>query len=120
MNLTPLLMRAYDGGVYLSTEDGDLIVYHERGLSDEMRQELKAAKPDLLVLLAWNKETAFALISDVLAYAAERYVSGMDLSVLHEPGDRINEAFAREDMHGLRVAVRRYAEVVAGSMRQAA
>lgn len=106
-NLTPLLVRVKDAGLTLRADRGNLIYRPKDKLTPELRAELLAHKPELLELLQWNEDVAFALIGDALAYVAQRY-RGEDTDALDEPGERIDDAFGVEDMHALRVAVRHY------------
>ena len=115
-NLTPLLVRAHGAGLRLRAETGDLVAFPKALLTPELRSELLTHKPELLEALAWDEATADALLKDALAYLNEFYVKGgkpdFDLEALHNPEDRINEAFANRDMFALLIAVREWVQAV--------
>ena len=113
-NLTPLLVRASEAGLRLRADAGDLVAVPRSQLTPKLRSELLAHKPELLEALAWNEAAADALLKDALAYLNEFYVKGgkpdFDLAALHDPEDRINEAFANRDMFALRITVREWVQ----------
>ena len=103
-----LLVKLHNGGIYLRiVSDGELAYEGPEDLvTDEVVADLRNHKAELLGLLKWDEARAYALIREALGYLAERYVEGSDLSVLGPWEDRMNEAYSREDMGALRVAVR--------------
>ena len=103
-----LLERLADAGVRVRVDGEDLVCCPKERLTDQLRDELRRYKSDLLPLLRWSDEEAFELIRECLAYVAARYDGG-PVDALREPGDEIDQAFKHRDAHGLRVACRRYA-----------
>jgi hypothetical protein len=118
-SLTPLLVRARDVGLNLRAENGYVVVRPKELLTSELRVELRQHRPELLELLAWDEERAFALLQEALRYIAERHWSvgapDLALDVLDGPEEKINEAYAREDMFALRIAVREWVEAALGA-----
>jgi tubulysin polyketide synthase-like protein len=117
-SLTPLLIRTRDAGLRLRTENGYVVVRPKDLLTSELRVELTRHKTKLLELLAWDEERAFALVQEALRYIAERHRStgapDFALYVLDGPEEKINEAYTREDMFALRIAVREWVEAALG------
>jgi hypothetical protein len=105
-----LLIECHQAGIYLRALSDEELEYEgpEELLTDESVTDLKKHKTELLSLLKWDEEEAYALIRRALAYLAERYVKDSDLLVLSPWEDRIDEAYAREDMGALRVAIMGY------------
>ncbi len=123
-NLTPLLVRVRDTGLTLRVAVGDLIVWPEARLTPALRAELVKHKPALVELLVWSETEAHKLIKDTLAYLAEFYLEAgspeCELSAMHAPEDRIDEAFVAEDMFALRIAVREWGTAALDALRTGA
>ena len=119
-SLTPLLVRARDVGLNLRAENGYVVVRPKQLLTSELRVELRQHRPELLALLAWGEERAFALVQEALRYIAERHRStgapDFALDVLDGPEEMINEAYARKDMFTLRIVVREWVEAALGAL----
>jgi hypothetical protein len=107
-----LLVELHGGGIHLRAVSDEELEYEgpEDLVTDEVVARLRNHKADLLELLTWNEERAYTLIREALRYLAKRYVEGSDLSVLNPWEDRINEAYSREDMAALRVAIRGFVQ----------
>jgi hypothetical protein len=105
-----LLIEFHQAGIYLRAISDEELEYEgpEELVTDEGVTGLKKHKAELLRLLEWDEEEAYALIRQALAYLAERYVENSDLFALDPWEDRVNEAYAQGDMGALRVAVRGY------------
>jgi hypothetical protein len=103
-----LLVELHNSGIHLRAVSGEELEYEgpEDLVTDEVVASLRNHKAELLRLLKWDEERAYALIREALGYLAKRYVEGSDLSVLAPWEYRMNEAYATEDMAALRVAVR--------------
>jgi TubC N-terminal docking domain len=102
------LAELVDRGVELQVV-GEAIRYRPReAVTSEVQGSLIANKAELLRMLRWDREVAYRLLKDALAYLNELYVEAADLSVLEEPEDRIEHAFAEGNMFALRAAVREY------------
>ena len=122
-SLTPLLVRARDAGLGLRAENGWIVVRPKELLTPELRADLARNKPELLELLAWDEERASVLLSDALACIAASHVRAgapdFASDVLDGPEEEINEAYAREDMFALRIAVRGWVEAALGAFEAA-
>ena len=109
-DLNKLLVRVRSAGLALEPKDGSVLVTPRAKITQEMREDLRRVKVELSVHLEWDGEGAYALWKDALSYLAPFYrESGspaFDFEALHEPHDRIEDAFTREDMFALRLAVR--------------
>jgi hypothetical protein len=105
-----LLIECHQAGIYLRALSDEELEYEgpEELLTDEGVTALREHKAELLGLLKWDEEEAYALIRRALAYLAHRYLKDSDLSALNPWEDRIDEAYAREDMGALRVAIMGY------------
>lgn len=103
-----LLVRLHNDGICLRAVSGEELEYDgpQHLVTGEVVEDLRRHKADLLELLEWDEGVADALIRAALAYLEEYHVEGLDLSALGASGDRIDEAYAREDMGALRAAVR--------------
>jgi len=115
-----LLVELHNSGIHLRTvSDGELEYEGPEDLvTDEVVANLRNHKVELLGLLKWDEERAYALIREALGYLAKYYVEGSDLSALDPWEDRINEAYAREDMGALRSAVRGFVHAGLASFRK--
>lgn len=103
-----LLAELADRGLLLYAA-GDKLRYRPReAFTGEDLERMKAHKSELLELLRWDEAAAHELVRDALAYLAEFYAEGSSLGVLHEPGDQVDDAIARQDMFAVRAAVRDY------------
>ncbi|PLS86694.1 MAG: hypothetical protein CYG60_05905 [Actinobacteria bacterium] len=104
-----LLVRARSADLTLEAKGGSVLVTPKTNLSPEMRDELRRVKGELSAYLRWDEEGAYALWKDALSYLAPFYREAgspdFDLEALHEPWDRVEDAFACEDMFALRLAV---------------
>ena len=103
-----LLMELHNIGIHLRAVSDKELEYEgpEALVTDEVVANLRNHKAELLRLLKWDEERAHALIREALGYLAKYYVEDSDLSVLGPWEDQMNEAFSREDMATLRVAVK--------------
>lgn len=114
VSLTPLLVRARNAGLSLRVKNGYLVVQPKELLTPELRVELAYHKPELLKLLVWDEKRAYALLEDAHAYIAASYTRARPpdyaLDVLDSHEEKIDEAFAQEDMSALRIAVREWVE----------
>lgn len=113
MNPTALLLKADAAGVNLRAEDGELLCRSRSQIPEDLRGELASHKDEVLSLLRWSDEGALRLIRHALAYVAERYRDGDDLSALEAVGEEIDRSFRERDSHGLRVATVRYRQAAA-------
>jgi hypothetical protein len=115
-----LLIEFHHAGIYLRAISDKVLEYEapEELVTDEGMTALREHKAELLRLLKWDEEEAYALIRRALAYLAKHYNEGSDLSVLGPWEDRMNEAYAREDMGTLRVAIRGYVQAGLASFRK--
>ena len=102
-----LLVRLHDGGVRLRAVSDEELEYEgpEDLVTDEVVENLRRHKTDLLKLLKWNEEGAYALIQEALRSLAKHYVEDSNLSALGPWEDRMSDAYVREDMGSLRAAV---------------
>jgi hypothetical protein len=114
-----LLVDLYKSGIYLrAVSDEELECEGPEDLvTAEVVTSLRNHKAELLGLLKWDEERAYALIREALRYLAKRYIEDLDLSVLGPWEDRMHEAYSREDMGALRVAVRGFVREGLGSFR---
>lgn len=103
-----LLVTSHESGIRLQVVSGEDLEYEgpEDLVTDEVLADLRERKAELLRLLEWNEERAYALIRKALAYLAGRYADGSDLTALGAWENRMNASYAGEDMGSLRVAVR--------------
>ena len=119
--LSLLLLRLRDDGISLRVDSGDLVVSPGSRLAPELRKELRIHKAELLKALTWDEEAAYTLLKNALAYLAEFRLQAKSLD--YDPishwrhHDRIDEAFAAEDMFALRIAVWEYFQDGAASFR---
>ncbi len=111
-HLTKLLVRARSTGIALEPEDGSVRVSPKAKLSPELREDLTRHKAELSAYLRWNEEEAYVLWKGALSYLAPFYLEAgfpnFDLGALRELDAQIEDAFAREDMLVLRIAVREW------------
>jgi hypothetical protein len=107
-----LLVELHSSGIHLRAVSDEELEYEgpEDLVTFEVVVSLREHKGELLELLAWDEERAYAVIRAALRYLAKRYVEGSDLSVLNPWEDQMNEAYSREDMGALRVAVRGFVQ----------
>jgi hypothetical protein len=105
-----LLVRLHNDGIRLWAVSGEELEYEgpQDLVTGEVVEDLRRHKADLLDLLEWDQEVADALVRAALAYLEEYHVEGLNLSALGPSGNRIDEAYAREDMGALRAAVREF------------
>lgn len=111
MNPTEIMFAAKDLGIKLSVPKDD----------DRIRCEPKSKlTPELLEEIKANKEALLfdVMMSNALSYMADRYVEGADLSVLHEPEDKINAAYGCRDFEAFRAAIREYVEAANASFQK--
>jgi hypothetical protein len=103
-----LLVELHNSGIHLRAVSDEELEYEgpEDLVNDEVVAILRNHKAELLELLKWDEERAYALIREALGHLAKRYAEGSDLSALDPWEDLINEAYSGEDMGSLRVAVR--------------
>jgi len=115
-----LLVELHNSRIYLRAISDEQLEYEgpEDLVTDEVVANLRHHKAELLGLLKWDEERAHALIREALRYLAKRYVEGSDLSALGAWEDRMNEAYAREDMGALRSAVRGFVRAGLASFRK--
>jgi TubC N-terminal docking domain len=110
--LSKLLVRAREAGLTLRAENGYIEASPKSKLTPELKTELREHKAELLASLRWDEERAYTLIEDEVACLAKAYSKAgspdYNVEALKEPEDRINEAYAREDMFALRIAVREW------------
>lgn len=120
MQATALLLALAERGIHLRAE-GDALRYRPASKTpQELVEAIRVNKGELLALLTWEEDDAFALVREALASVAARYVAGEDLTYLRPYGDAVDAAFAAEDMHRLRVSCHRYARAMRQSPREAA
>ena len=115
-----LLVELHNSGIHLRVVSDEELEYEgpEHLVTDEVLASLRKHKAELLRLLMWDEERAYALIREALGYLATRYVEDSNLSVLGPWEDRMNEAYAREDMGALRSAVRGFVHAGLASFRK--
>ena len=115
-----LLIELHHGGIYLRAISEEELEYEgpEDLVTAEVLANLREHKRELLRLLEWDEEAAYGLIRKAFAYLAKGYVEGSDLTVLNPWEDRINEAYAQEDMGALRVAIRGHVRAGLASFRK--
>jgi hypothetical protein len=107
-----LLIETQDKGIALRPVGAELEYEGpEESVSEELVANLRLHKRELLNLLRWDEEVAYQLIRDALAHLNEFYVEGSDLTVLDAWEDRIDDAYDREDMGALRIALKGYVSV---------
>ena len=117
--LTELLVRAQAAGLMLQAKEDSILVTPKSRLSLELRAELREHKAELSRYLRWDEAEAYALVKDTLAYLAKFYLEAgspdADIVSLQEFKDRLDDAYTREDMFALRVAVREWIEAALGA-----
>ena len=107
-----LLVELHNSGIHLwIVSDGGLEYEGPEDLvTDEVVANLREHKAELRKLVEWDEEKANTLLQQALAHLAKRYVENSDLSALDPWEDRVNEAYAQEEMGALRVAIRGYVQ----------
>lgn len=117
--LTELLMRAQAAGLVLQAKEDSILVTPKSRLPLELRAKLREHKAELSGYLRWDEAEAYALVKYALAYLAKFYLEAgsLDANTIfpREFEDRIDDAYAREDMFALRIAVREWVEAVLGA-----
>lgn len=113
-NLIPLLLRARDAGLSLRAESGFIVATPKARLTPELGAEIARHKAELLGVLAWDQDAAYALARKALAYLNQCHqragAPDFSLEPLDEPERRIDAACEGRDMFAYRIATREFVQ----------
>lgn len=110
MNSIDCILECRRLEIVLRVRDDDAIGYRpESRMPPKLLASMTAVKDEL------KKDI---LMSQALDFLGEKYVPGANLSVLDEPGERVNEAYA-ESMPEFREALREYVRAGLREFRRA-
>lgn len=96
----------------MRAEDGELTVSPASRVPIGLEIAIDTLRPGLIEILTWDPGKAEGIVLDALAVLDEFYLTderyamlGAKLDALQAPNAQISEAFARRDMHLLRITV---------------